>query len=146
MSVIERRHRMRPLGEPSYRPRRLRECYPAVADSIPQARSAITEFATSIGARGERVDAIKLAASEALTNVVQHAYPTRPGGIHVSAWLAGGELWVLIADVGCGLHAGPESKGLGLGLALISQMADGFAVVERSSGGTELRMRFELDL
>jgi serine/threonine-protein kinase RsbW len=124
---------------------RLRECYPAVIDSIPQARRAIAEFAASVGARQERVDKVRLAASEALTNVVQHAYQSRPGGIHVSAWLASGELWVLIGDVGCGLHAGPESNGLGVGLVLISQMADGFSVVERSSGGTELRMRFELD-
>jgi two-component sensor histidine kinase len=53
-------------------------------------------------------------------------------------------LWVLIADNGCGLHAGRDTDGLGLGLALISQMTDGFSVVGRSSGGTELRLRFAL--
>ena len=52
---------------------------------------------------------------------------------------------MLIADSGCGLHAGRESDGLGLGLALIAEMSDGFAVVERSSGGTELRMCFDLE-
>jgi two-component sensor histidine kinase len=51
---------------------------------------------------------------------------------------------VLIADNGCGLHAGRDTDGLGLGLALISQMTDGFSVVGRSSGGTELRLRFAL--
>jgi hypothetical protein len=53
---------------------------------------------------------------------------------------------VLIADNGCGLHAGRDTDGLGLGLALISQMTDGFSVVGRSSGGTELRLREHLGL
>jgi serine/threonine-protein kinase RsbW len=123
---------------------RLNESYPAVAESITAARGAIAEFAHAAGGREKRVQEIALAVSEALTNVVLHAYPARPGRIHVTAELAGGELWVLIADSGCGLHAGRESDGLGLGLVLISEMSDGFTVVERSSGGTELRICFDL--
>jgi anti-sigma regulatory factor (Ser/Thr protein kinase) len=91
-----------------------------------------------------RIQAIELAVSEALTNVVLYAYPWRTGEIHVTARVAGNELWVLIADNGCGLHAGRDNDSLGLGLALISQMTDGFAVVGRSSGGTELRLLFTL--
>jgi hypothetical protein len=53
-----------------------------------------------------------------------------------------GNVAVLIGDGGCGIHAGRDSDRLGLRLALISQMTDGFSVVERSSGGTELRLRF----
>jgi anti-sigma regulatory factor (Ser/Thr protein kinase) len=122
----------------------LRECYPAVSASVPAARRAICEFAASIGADPERLEAIALAVSEAVTNVVQYAYPWRLGHVHVTARTAGGELWILIADSGCGIHAGRESEGLGLGLALISALTDGFSVVERSTGGTELRLRFTL--
>jgi anti-sigma regulatory factor (Ser/Thr protein kinase) len=120
----------------------LRETYPAVDSSVADARRALADFAAAAGAGEEQVESVRAAASEALTNVVLHAYPARVGHIQVIARLAGGELWVLIADNGCGLHAGRDSEGLGLGLALISQMTDGFSVVERSSGGTELRMRF----
>jgi serine/threonine-protein kinase RsbW len=122
----------------------LQESYSAVPCAVPVARRAITEFAASAGASGERLDAIRLATSEALSNVVQHAYPGRRGQIHVTARVAGGELWVLIGDDGCGLRAGPDSDGLGLGLALIAQMTDAFTVLERSSGGTELRLGFAL--
>ena len=122
-----------------------RECYPAVDISVADARRALAEFAAAAGASSALVEAVRSAASEALTNVVRYAYPARTGHVHVTARLAGGELWVLIADNGCGLHAGRVSDGLGLGLALISQMTEGFSVVERSSGGTELRMRFGLD-
>ena len=122
-----------------------RECYPAVDTSVADARRALADFAAAAGASPVLVEAVRSAASEALTNVVRYAYPARTGHVHVTARLAGGELWVLIADNGCGLHAGRVSDGLGLGLALISQMTEGFSVVERSSGGTELRMRFRLD-
>ena len=35
-----------------------------------------------------------------------------------------------------------DTPGLGMGLALIANAADGLVVLRRSSGGTELRMRF----
>ena len=124
-----------------YRPH-VRESFPAVAASIPLARSVVTDWAEEVGADRAQIDEIRLAVSEALTNVVLHAYPWRTGDIHVTARMAGNELWVLIADSGCGIHAGRDSEGLGIGLALISKMTDGFSVVERSSGGTELRLRF----
>jgi two-component sensor histidine kinase len=38
------------------------------------------------------------------------------------------------------------TRRLGFGLALISKMCDGFSIVERSSGGTEVRLRFDLSL
>ena len=120
----------------------VRESFPAITGSIPLARRVITEWAQDAGADPEQIDQIRLAVSEALTNVVLYAYPWRTGEIHVTARMAGNELWVLIADSGCGIHAGRDSEGLGLGLALISKMTDGFSVVERSSGGTEIRLRF----
>src|SRR5205807_1693454 len=78
------------------------------------------------------------------TNVVLHAYPTAAGQIHVSAAVAGDELWILIADDGVGLHTGGTSGGLGIGLALIAELSDSFSVVNRASGGTEVRIRFDL--
>ncbi len=119
--------------------------FPAIADTIPHARSAVAEFAKRVGATDEERDDIRLAVSEAVTNVVMHAYRGGPGSVQVSAALASGELWVLIADDGCGLQTGSRSTGLGVGLALISEVCDGFAVVNRSGGGTEVRMRFSLD-
>lgn len=122
----------------------LRESFPAVAAAIPAARHAIEACAAAAGATDEQLEAVRLASSEALTNAVLYAYRTHTGNIHVTARLVAGEFWVLIADNGCGIHAGPESDRLGLGLALISEMTDGFSVVERSTRGTELRLRFRL--
>lgn len=125
-------------------PGQLRESFPAESASVPAARNAIADCAAAAGATPEQLDAIRLATSEALTNAVLYAYRASAGHVHVTARTVGTEFWVLIADSGCGIHAGPDSGRLGLGLALIAQATDGFAVVERSTSGTELRLRFEI--
>jgi anti-sigma regulatory factor (Ser/Thr protein kinase) len=85
-----------------------------------------------------------MAASEALTNVVVHAYRGGPGQIHAMAWALREDFWLLVADDGCGLRSGEPSNGLGRGLALMAQLADELTIVEGACGGTEVRMRFML--
>jgi anti-sigma regulatory factor (Ser/Thr protein kinase) len=140
--TASRRRAMPSIRRPLHDRQYVKESYPAVVASVPVARADVVEFAAAAGIAGEQLDAVRLAVSEAITNVVVYAYPARLGHIHVTARVASGELWVLVADSGCGIHAGRDSDGLGLGLALISQLTDGFSVLERSSGGTELRLRF----
>jgi len=126
----------------------LSEAYAAVPTSVPQARNAVAAFAVAAGGTGEQVERIRLAASEALTNVVVHAYVrahgSDPGRIHVNACVTDEGLWLLIADDGAGLHPRDDSPGLGMGLALIAHSSQELSVVNRSSGGTEVRMRFPL--
>jgi serine/threonine-protein kinase RsbW len=124
----------------------LNQSYPAVAEAVPLARRELTDVAAMAGAGGERLEEIRLAVSEALTNAVVHAYRgDQPGHFHVTAAVASGELWVLISDDGRGLHAWNDSRGLGIGLSLISGLSDDFAIVTRASGGTEVQMRFDLN-
>jgi serine/threonine-protein kinase RsbW len=119
--------------------------YPAVPESVRVARHALTVFADRAGADAERLEAIRLAASEAVTNAILHAYSgDRSGTIQVSASYVKDEVWLLIGDAGTGLRARSNSPGLGLGLALIAQLSDEFQILSRGSGGTELRMRFKL--
>ena len=127
-------------------PRRtLSRSLPAVPASVVQARHDVIEFARRSGAAGERLEDVRLAVSEAVTNVVLHAYDgEEPGSVALTAAVAGEELWVLVADDGHGLQASSRRPGLGMGLALIASVCDLFSVVKRGSGGTELRMRFAL--
>lgn len=122
----------------------LEQTYAAVADSVGVARRALTHFAAQAGASSEQIEAVRLAASEALTNAVKHAYPEQPGSIHVSAAVACGELWVEIADDGCGFRPHPPRDGLGLGLTVIASLCDELQIVERPSGGTQLWLWFKL--
>jgi serine/threonine-protein kinase RsbW len=118
--------------------------YEAQASSVAEARAAVTQFAKRAGATPTQIDGVRLATSEAVTNAVVHAYHGRSGKVHVTAALAGYELWLLIADDGEGLRPRADCPGLGLGLGLIAQVCDEMAIVARSSGGTEVRVRFDL--
>jgi serine/threonine-protein kinase RsbW len=121
------------------------ESYPARPESVGEARNALTSFAQSAGADPETLDTIRLATSEAVTNAVMHAYDKgKAGTVQISASYVEDELWLLIADTGKGLRPRSNSPGLGLGLALIAQLADEFQILSRGSGGTELRLRFRL--
>lgn len=120
------------------------EDFPAVAESVPRARTAVGCFALAAGADSQQLEAIRLAASEAVTNAVVHAYARQEGNVRVSASYAPGELWVLVEDDGVGLRGSSHPGGLGVGLVLIAQLADSFQIVRRASGGTQLEMRFSL--
>ena len=118
--------------------------YPAVPESVPEARQAVVGLAAEGGASDEQVDAIRLATSEALTNAVVHAYDGAPGMVHVRAVLAGDGIAISVRDDGTGLRPRLDRRGMGLGLALIAAAADEMAIATRPGGGTELKMRFGL--
>jgi anti-sigma regulatory factor (Ser/Thr protein kinase) len=123
----------------------LNECYPAVAESVGRARNALGDFAARAGAAGQQLDGIRLVVSEAMSNAVLHAYDGDGGEIHVTAAVVPGELWILIADDGFGLRAEhSDNRGLGLGLGWMAQFSDGLTLLTRSSGGLEVRLRFDL--
>ena len=120
--------------------------FPATPESVAYARRWATGFAAEADADAHTVEAVRLAISEAVTNVVMHAYghEQAEGEVQMTIAVAEDELWLLVADDGRGHQAVPESPGLGWGLALIADAADGLVVAERSGGGTELRIRFSL--
>jgi len=120
------------------------DSYPAVADSVPRARRVLSAFAASAGIADEQLEGVRLAVSEAVTNVVRHAYGGAPGEVHVSASLQSGELSVLIADDGCGLPNRQGTRGLGLGLVWMAEFSDGLKLFTRPGGGLEVRLRFKL--
>ncbi len=122
----------------------LRDIRRAAPDSVPTLRRALTDFAREAGAEARQCQAVALATSEAVTNVVLHAYDEDGGPIHVTAEVSGGEIWISIGDDGRGLNAPSRRPGLGQGLALIGAVADAVAIVSRPTGGTELRLRFRL--
>jgi anti-sigma regulatory factor (Ser/Thr protein kinase) len=120
------------------------QSYPATPESVPVARRDLARFASDAGAGDDQVEAVRLAASEAITNIVLHAYDDRVGEVHVDADVRTGELVVQIADDGTGMQPRFAKAGLGLGLALIAHASDQLDIVKRPEGGTELRMRFSL--
>lgn len=88
---------------------------------------------------------MRLAVSEAVSNVVVHGYRhTSSGAFTVAVEWTGDELRVTVRDEGCGMQPRMDSPGAGLGLPLIAHLAHTFSVTAPPGGGTEVIMTFPL--
>jgi len=87
------------------------------------------------------VDAVRLAASEAASNAVVHAYREQAGELRIRARVDDGELHLVIADEGSGLAPRTDSPGLGLGLPIMAHVTDRFEIVS-GPDGTEIHLAF----
>jgi serine/threonine-protein kinase RsbW/stage II sporulation protein AB (anti-sigma F factor) len=112
---------------------------PAAPSSIKRARDAVGSLATKVGASAADV---RLAVSEAVTNAVVHAFREgNPGKVTVEAHVARDRLLVVVADDGGGMRPNPDSKGLGLGIPLITRLAED-ARFDSSAKGLTVSMSF----
>ena len=88
---------------------------------------------------------MRLAVSEAVSNVVVHGYRETGGGeFTLRVEWGGEELRVIVRDEGCGMMPRADSPGAGLGLPLIATLAESFSVIAPPGGGTEVCMTFPL--
>jgi serine/threonine-protein kinase RsbW/stage II sporulation protein AB (anti-sigma F factor) len=120
---------------------------PALADEVSGVRWAAVEFAREHGVPDERLGDLRLAISEAVSNAVIHAFRTRewPGTVTVTVLVEPGRFAeVVVRDDGDGMSKRDDSPGVGLGLPLISRIADETRLGKPSDGGLELWMRFRL--
>jgi anti-sigma regulatory factor (Ser/Thr protein kinase) len=118
---------------------------PGTPDAVAEIRTAVCRFAQSCGFLEDKVEAIKLAVSEAATNAVLHGYSDHAGQITVVAELeASGALLLMIADRGRGMLPHRDSEGLGLGVPIMTTLADHVDISSPADeqGGTEVRMHF----
>jgi serine/threonine-protein kinase RsbW len=88
---------------------------------------------------------IKLAVTEACTNVVIHAYPDGEGPMEVRAALGETELSVVVRDEGRGVVPRADSPGLGLGLPLIATLTESLELGTGDDDATEVRMTFRIE-
>lgn len=117
----------------------------ARAENIAIVRHAVGAIGDAYPVDERTLSDIKLAVTEACTNVVVHAYPGREDGpLEVDASVAGQELTIIVRDEGSGISPRPDSPGLGLGLPLIASLADSVQLGHDRSGKTEVRMGFTL--
>jgi len=116
----------------------------AAPDLIPAFRHRASEFASANGATPKVVEAVVLAVTEAVTNVVKHAH--EPGATDRGIWLTGSVaddlLEISVSDRGRGFRES-DSPGLGVGLSIIADMCAELDI-DQGPDGTELRMRFTL--
>jgi serine/threonine-protein kinase RsbW len=118
---------------------------PARAENIAIVRHAFGALGEAYALDPQTLSDIRLAVTEACTNVVVHAYPDgREGPMEVLAALLGDELMVVVRDAGKGIGPRPDSPGLGLGLPLIASLTESVQLGRDAEDHTEVRMTFSL--
>ncbi len=119
---------------------------PAVPETVPLLRGEVVRFASSAAVADPPLSDVRLAVSEALTNAVVHGYADQPepGPVEVTATVDGGALRVVVADEGSGMAPRLDSPGVGLGLPLITSVADTLEVRAHEPHGTELHICFDV--
>ena len=117
---------------------------PALPSTVATLRRHAGAFAVANGASDEVRQAVALAVSETVTNVVVHAYArTEPGTVSMRCWADGARINVEVADRGGGVTARSDSPGMGHGLAFVGAMAHALQIRPRRDGpGTVVTMSF----
>jgi anti-sigma regulatory factor (Ser/Thr protein kinase) len=116
---------------------------PARPENVSVIRHVLGAFAEALRLPDDLVEDLRLAVTEACTNVVRHAYPPDyPGPVEISIVPTEDLVSVVVADFGRGIGTSTDMKGPGLGLPLIAAIADGVELEPIPGGGSRVAMTF----
>jgi anti-sigma regulatory factor (Ser/Thr protein kinase) len=120
----------------------IRLTLPARPENVSVVRHVLGAFAEAVGMPRQVSEDIRLAVTEACTNVVRHAYGGAGGKIDVVIRPRGEALEVIVADDGRGVGPSLDTSGPGLGLSLIAALADSLEVERTATAGSRIVMSF----
>ena len=121
---------------------------PAAPENVVVARQAVTGLCEGLGFASRATDDVRLAVTEACTNVVVHAYAPDAAAaqLELEATAADQELVICVRDQGRGMGVFTGAAGLGLGLPLIAALTRAVEMRAGPNGvGTEIAMTFSKD-
>jgi serine/threonine-protein kinase RsbW len=116
---------------------------PARPENVAVVRHVLGAFAEALHMPIDVIEDMRLAITEACTNVVRHAYDgTEPGPLEIVIRPDGEMLDVLVTDRGRGIGPSPDTAGPGLGLPLIAALVDSLEIQHAPQAGSRLAMSF----
>ena len=119
---------------------------PARPEGVAVVRQALAGMADALDVDATVLADMKMAVSEACTNVVVHAYEDSDGVLEVDMLADENALTIRVRDHGSGIQPRADRSrdvpALGLGLPLIAALLDSFELHGSSGQGTEVRMTF----
>lgn len=115
---------------------------PARPENVAVVRHILGAFAEALDLPPDVVEDMRLAVTEACTNVVRHAYEDEPGPIDVVIRPSGDRLELIVMDHGRGMGRSVDTSGPGLGLPLIGALAESVKIEPGSPRGSRLAMIF----
>jgi len=118
---------------------------PARAENVALVRHVLGALSEALAFPPHLTDDIRLAVTEACTNVVRHAYEGETGPIDVTILPEGDRLTIVVCDEGRGAMPSADSDGPGLGLPLMAALADDLEFAPGPERGSRLEMSFSTD-
>jgi anti-sigma regulatory factor (Ser/Thr protein kinase) len=116
---------------------------PAVPIAVGRMRHELDAALVGLDVPHVRRHDVALVLTEAAANVVVHAYAgTTPGLLYTLVALSGTTLLVDVFDMGGGMRPNLDSPGLGVGLALMTQLTDGLDIAPNGGGGLRVTALF----
>jgi serine/threonine-protein kinase RsbW len=116
---------------------------PARPENVAVVRHVLGAFAEALQLPDTVVEDMRLAVTEACTNVVRHAYPgSDPGPIDVVISPNDEGMEIIVSDEGRGMGPSPDKQGPGLGLPLIAALAHSVEIERAPETGSRLAMSF----
>jgi anti-sigma regulatory factor (Ser/Thr protein kinase) len=116
---------------------------PARPENVAVVRHVLGAFAEALHLPFEMIEDMRLAVTEACTNVVRHAYDgNEPGELEIIIRPEGDVLDVIVSDHGRGIGPSPDTTGPGLGLPLIAALVDSLEFQHAPRAGSRLAMSF----
>ena len=118
---------------------------PAVSTSARRAREAVGDAVAGLGGDQRLADDVRICVTEAVTNVVRHAYAgVPPGTAEIVVERDDDDLNVVVRDTGTGMTGARRARSGGFGLKIIDKLTTTYTFRSRPSMGTEVRMVFRL--
>lgn len=120
----------------------LRESFPATPETVPTARHLLIKFTRACCPHAvDLIDAVGLTVTEAVANVVRHAYPDTTGTVELTATIEHESLLITISDHGVGMATATTNPGQRLGLPIMRHMAQA-TFTDPGTGGVHVTLRF----
>ena len=126
--------------------------FKAIAENEQFARNVVASFILPLNPSLNELADIKTAVSEAVTNVVVHAYPDKPGYITMKVQTVGQKIEISVIDNGVGINdleraltpfytSKPNEERSGMGFTIMKSFTDDFSVENKRTGGVIVRMK-----
>lgn len=114
-------------------------------ENVAVVRHVMGVLGESMGMHGAMVENLRLAVTEACTNVVRHAYDGTPGPMEVAVSPKDDDaVEVVVSDRGRGLSGSLDVSGPHLGLPLMAALADSITLEQHAGAGSRVAMSFQL--
>ena len=119
--------------------------FKAIVENEAFARNVVASFILNLNPSIDELEDIKTAVSEAITNVIVHAYPEKPGNITMKVTTIDNKIDISIIDNGVGIQdieraltpfytTKPNEERSGMGFTVMQSFMDRFEVKNDKNG------------